>query len=386
MRVILHIDMDAFYASVEQRDNPALRGRPVIVGADPQEGRGRGVVCAASYEARKFGVRSAQPISRAYKCCPHGIYLPVRMKRYAEISRQLMNIFSDYTPLVQAVSLDEAFLDMSGSGRLFRSCRDTGIEIKKRILSELELTASVGMAPNKLLAKIASDFDKPDGFTVIEPEEAETFLAPLPVSCLWGVGSKTAIRLQALGIRSVGDIKKIPETYLTSIFGKQGAQLLQYARGIDHSRVIPERNAKSISNEVTFRKDESDQSIIHDTILQLSEKVGFRLRQAGLSAGSVSIKIRFSDFRTIVRTRTPGSDIRLDQEIREQVLDLFRRIEPGGQSIRLVGIGVGSLTENKMRQISLFTETDRRSQDLSDTLDMIKQKYGNNAISRGTCY
>src|SRR6185436_3827868 len=267
-RIILHVDMDAFYASIEQRDQPTLQGRPVIVGADPKGGRGRGVVAACSYEARKFGVRSALPISQAWKLCPQGAYVPVRMDRYVEVSRQVMEVLHRFTNLVEPLSIDEAFLDVSGSTALFGSPEQIARAIKKQIREATALCASVGVAPNKFVAKIASDLKKPDGLVIVKQEDVEDFLRDLPISRLWGVGPKTEQRLHELGIQTIGDLRAKP----------QGAHLHELAYGRDNRPVVPDWEARSVSNETTFEEDTADRKLLLRTLRSLSESVGRRLR------------------------------------------------------------------------------------------------------------
>ena len=280
-RQIIHVDMDAFYASVEQRDNPELRGKPVVVGGKPKS---RGVVATCSYEARKYGIRSAMPLSEAYRRCPHAVFLPVDFAKYRRVSQQLHKIFQDYTPLVEPLSLDEAFLDVTASLRLFGSAENIARELKKRIKDELNLTASIGLAPNKFLAKIASDIQKPDGFVVIDEDQIEAFLDPLPVERIWGVGPKTAEQLHELNVRTVRDLKKIDKPTLNRLFGQLGNQLYYLARGIDDRPVEPEREAKSIGREITFQQDLTDPEVLKTYLLDLSLDVGRRLRKAGLKA------------------------------------------------------------------------------------------------------
>jgi len=375
--------MDAFYASVEQRDNPEFRNRPVIVGAEPKLGRGRGVVSAASYEARKFGIHSAQPISKAFRLCPHGIFLPVRGRRYLQVSRKIMAIFEGYTPLVESVSLDEAFLDVTGSERLFGSAKKIGKNIKKQIREEERLTASVGIGPNKLVAKIASDLKKPNGFVVVPPRKVQPFLSLLPVSKLWGIGKKSEERLADIGIRTIGDLSALSMETLKDIFGNLGSTLWRHAQGIDESPVIPFREAKSISNEVTFEKDETEPSILHETLLRLSEKVGYRLRKRELVGKTVVLKVRLADFSTRVRHTTLPRPTCLSETIRAEVVSLFENFDLHNQAVRLLGVGVTQLSTAQGEQIGLFEEENERRKRVSRAVDRLREKFGEKIIGRG---
>ncbi|MFQ5694300.1 MAG: DNA polymerase IV, partial [Nitrospinota bacterium] len=327
-RQILHVDLDAFYASVEQRDDPRLRGRPVIVGADPKGGKGRGVVAACSYEARRYGLHSAMPIGRAFRKCPHGVYLPVRMERYAEVSREIRGIFDAYTERVEAISIDEAFLDVTESRSLFGEAREIALALKARIRDEQRLTASVGIATNKLIAKIASDLEKPDGLVEVRPGEELDFLAPLPISRLWGVGRKTEPRLRALGVRTIGDLRGLPLRTLRERFGLLGEHLHNLAFGRDDREVVPESAPKSIGNETTFSEDVSDPERLRKTLLALSEEVGARLRAEGCRGRTVTLKFRYEDFTTHTRSHTRKEVTDVDAEVFETACALLRDFLP----------------------------------------------------------
>jgi len=379
---IIHVDMDAFYASVEQLDNPSLKGKPVIVGGSVES---RGVVSAASYEARKFGVHSAMPMVRARRLCPHAAFLPVRMARYAEVSRKIREIFFSFTPLVQPISLDEAFLDVAGSRRLFGPAEKIGKLIKERIRRELNLTASVGVASNKFLAKLASDLEKPDGFVVIRDEDRERILAPLPISRLWGVGPATEKELKSLGARTIGDVRSLPLDTLKERFGKYAETLHDLSRGIGGSEVVPDQEAKSISNETTFAEDISDQDMLESVLLDLSEEVAHRLRDAGLAARTVTVKMRFPDFRTITRSRTIPEPSNTTMDIFQTARELFRgNVSPGVQPLRLIGVGTSNFTRQLDRQLDLF-DNKRRTKlaTLDKTVDRIRKKLGGDSIKRG---
>lgn len=384
-RVILHADMDAFYASIEQRDFPEFKGKPVVVGADPKGGRGRGVVSAASYEARKFGIHSAQPISRAYKLCPSAVFLRGRYDRYNEVSESIMSVFREFTPLVEPVSLDEAFLDITGTDRLFGKPEQIGRLIKDRIRKKERLTASVGIGPNKMIAKIASDLKKPDGFVVVAPENVEAFLSPLPVSKLWGVGKKTEEILIRFGIRTVGDLAKFPKQALLDAFGKMGGELWACSLGTDDRPVVPERDAKSISNETTFDTDQDDPALIRKTLHDLSEKVGFRLRQEGLSARTIFVKVRITDFTTFDRRKTLPDPFCLSETIFKAALDLYARCDRKGQRIRLLGVGVGHLVLQHQQEIQadLFQSSeDEKRKRATHVVDRLKNKFGEGIIGK----
>lgn len=379
---ILHMDMDAFYAAVEQRDCPEFKKKPVIIGADPRHGRGRGVVSTASYEARKFGIHSAQPISEAWKRCPHGIYLPVRMSRYVSVSRQIMNILADFSPDLEKISLDEAFLDITGSERLLGNPEKVAGEIKHRIYQETGLTASVGIGPNKLIAKMASDFQKPDGLTIIAADKVIHFLHPLPVRKLWGIGKQTEKKLLAFGVRSIGDLAGLERDFLIREFGKWGRCLFNYAKGMDDSPVISHRDTKSISNETTFRQDEKSREIFRETLLKLSDKVGFRLREKQLMARTVSLKVRFADFTTLVRNSTLPKPIYLSEAIYQEIYHLFETIDTDDRFIRLLGVGVSQLISAQKLQGDLFINHDKAER-ITKAVDQIKTRYGHKVIQRG---
>jgi len=382
-RKIIHIDMDAFFASIEQRDNPELRGQPVIVGADPREGRGRGVVSAASYEARKFGIRSAMPISQAYRLCPRGCFVSVHGYKYAEVSRNIMNIFRDYTPLIEPISLDEAFLDVTGTSRLKGEPESIGGEIKSRIKSQERLTASVGIAPNKLIAKIASDLEKPDGFVVVKPENVKEFLSPLPIRCLWGIGKKTEMTMKKYGIKTIGDFASLTKEDVYSVFGNNGIDLWRHAQGLDARKVNSYTEAKSVSNEKTFLKDQTDPEVISVTLLRLSEKVGYRLRKNRYYGRTIFLKVRLSDFTTLIRHSTFSAPINLSETIFREVKLLYEKLDIIGQPIRLLGVGVSQLQADAEHQLSLFDIENKRRKKAAEAVDVLKKKFGDNIIGRG---
>src|SRR5437868_164764 len=342
MRAILHVDMDAFYASVEQLDHPEYKGKPVIVGADPRGGSGRGVVAACSYEARKSGVRSALPISRAWKLCPEGVYVRPRMKRYVEVSHQVMEVFRGYTDLVEPLSIDEAFLDITGSVALLGEPDEIARSIKKKIREATGLTASVGLAPNKFLAKIASDLRKPDGFVVLHEADIEQFLRDLPISRLWGVGPKTEVRLHEMGFRTIGELRKASRESLVRSLGSLGEHLYHLSRGKDDRPVVPNGEPKSVGTETTFEEDTDDPQLLLRTILELSDHVAERLRKDKYRARKVTLKLRYSNFSTHTRQHSLDKLIQTGDEIAAVARRLFSQF-PLDRKIRLIGVSAGDL-------------------------------------------
>ena len=375
---IIHIDMDCFFAAVEVKDNPELSGKPVIVGADP---KGRGVVSAASYEAREYGIHSAMPISKAYHLCPHGVFLPVNSKRYVEESEKIMAIFRSYTPLVEPLSLDEAFLDVSGSTRLFGDTVTIAREIKKRIREEQGLVASVGVAPVKFVAKIASDYDKPDGFVVVTRDDVLDFLAPLPIERMWGVGKVMEKKLKKIGIHTIGELAQIPEKDMVRMFGKPGHHFHQLARGIDPRTVIPYEPVKSVGNEFTFSEDIGDPEIVKKRILQLSEKVGSRLRRKNFQGRVVTLKLRYENFQTVTRSRTHERCLRNDNEIYNIARTLFEEVDIIGRKVRLIGISVSGLIGSSA-QSDLFAGENERMGKVQSAVDDLRKRFGNDVITR----
>ena len=385
MRSILHVDMDAFYASVEQLDHPEYKSRPVIVGADPKGGKGRGVVAACSYEARKFGVRSALPISRAWKLCPEGVYVRPRMKRYMEVSGQVMEVFHRFTDLVEPLSIDEAFLDITGSVALLGPPVQIARSIKSDIRQKTGLTASVGLAPNKFLAKIASDIRKPDGFVVVEEAEIGAFLHDLPISRLWGVGPKTEARLHELGFGTIGDVAKAQRESLVRRLGSLGEHLYQLSHGNDDRPVIPNWEPKSISSETTFEEDTNDRELLLATILELSDHVAQRLRKDDYRARKVTLKLRYSSFTTHTKQQSLDKAVRTGEDIAAIARGLFAQF-PLKQKIRLIGVAAGDLHRDgeDPQQLPLFGDSSQQKEKLSHTVDEIKQKFGDAALRRGS--
>lgn len=375
--VILHIDLDAFFANCERLADPSLAGKPLIIGH-----RGpRGVVSTCSYEARTFGVRSAMPSVAAERLCPQAIWIAPRISYYAPISAQIRNIFHRYTPHVEPVSIDEAYLDMAGTEGLFGPAATAGRCIQAAILAETGLTASVGVAPNKFLAKIASDMKKPNGFVVVAPEEIDAFLAPLPVRDIGGVGPATERTLAKFGIRTVGQLRAYPLDWLVRELGRStGSFLYERAQGIDR-RSVAVGDTKSVSNETTFMEDIREPHVLLAFLQQLSEEVSWRLRKDGLRGRTVTLKLRYADFRTLSRSLTLGHQTDITQEIFETACLLLARVEPG--PVRLVGVGLSGF-ETMPEQPDLFNEPKRQKQQKIDAvLDRIQQKYGPTALRRG---
>jgi DNA polymerase-4 len=377
-RTILHVDLDAFFAAVEQRDRPELRGKPVIVGGGGSNQRG--VVSTASYEARKFGVHSAMPLREAGRRCPDGIFLPVNGRKYQTVSREVMAILRRYTPLVEPISIDEAFLDVTGSRDLFGDGPAIARSIKNAVRDEIRLTISVGVASTKLVAKIASDLEKPDGLVVVPPGSEAAFLAPLEISRLWGVGAKTAAVLREYGVRTMGDLAALPVDLLERRFGKHGAALAERARGVDADRVVGEGEAaKSVGHEHTFDVDTSDRDEIERTLLAMADGVAGRLRATGVRASTVTVKIRDSSFRTITRQRTLPEPTDLTEPIYRIALELARP-EVRGLRIRLLGVSASHLGERE--QLGMFPSDDPRRRRAIEAADRLRRRFGERAVTR----
>jgi DNA polymerase IV len=377
MRTVLHVDLDAFFAAVEQRDHPELRGKPVIVGGVPP---GRGVVSAASYEARAFGVSSAMSVTEAYRRCPHGVFLPVDGRRYQQASRDVMAVLGHFTPLVEPISIDEAFMDVTGSRPLFGEGPEIAAAIKAAIREEVGLTASVGVATTKLVAKIASDLRKPDGLVVVPAGEEAAFLAPLPISRLWGVGDKTAMVLVEYGVKTIGDLAALSPDLLVRRFGKHGASLVTRAVGLDDDPVHEGDPAKSVGHETTFDVDSSDPEVIERTLLALSDGVAGRLRSAGVKASTIAVKIRDSSFRTITRQRTLAEPTDLTEPIFRAALELARP-QVRGIRVRLLGVTASHLGERE--QLGLFPDDDPRRRKAIEAADAVRRRFGSKAVTRG---
>ena len=376
-RSILHVDMDAFYASVEQRDNPELRGKPLVVGGTTN----RGVVAAASYESRKFGIRSAMPMRDAYRRCPDLLSVRPRMSHYKAVSRQIFEIFHSFTPLVEGLSLDEAFLDVTASMALFGAPTDIATEIKDKILAETSLTASVGVAENKLVAKIASDLDKPDGLTIILPRDYEARLDPLPVSVIPGIGRETLKRLASTAISTVRDLRLADDRVLEPVFGRYTQKTRDRASGVDDRPVVPSRAEKSISAEETYDTDLSRRDDMERELLRLTERTATRLRKADLAAGTVHIKIRQSDFKTFTRQRRvqpPASGTDQVYAVARDLLGVWLARNPGAR-IRLLGVGGSDLVP--AAQPDLFAAENTESA-VDKTVDEIRDRFGTGVLGR----
>ncbi len=381
--MILHIDMDAFYASVEQLDNPWLKGKCVIVGGTSN----RGVVSAASYEARRFGVHSAMPVFQAKQKCPEGIFIPPRMQRYKEVSRTIMTILKDFTPLVEPVSIDEAYLDISASTKLHGHPEDIALQIKRKIKDTVELTCSVGVAPIKFLAKIASDMDKPDGLTVILQDDVPRFIEALPIQKVPGVGKKTFQQLESMGIKLLGDIKTFPRKTLLDRLGKFGNRLLELSAGIDHSEVTPHSQHKSVSSERTLSRDTDDKELLKRYLLKQAEEVARHMRKADARGKTITLKLKHSDFKQITRSTTIGIPTQSSKTIYRCSALLLDDYELT-QKIRLIGVGVsGFISADKPVQLKLFNRragTAKNWEKVDRTVEDISNKFGRNAITRAT--
>ncbi|MBF0494785.1 MAG: DNA polymerase IV [Candidatus Omnitrophica bacterium] len=381
-RYIIHIDMDAFFASVEELDNPSYRGKPVIVGSDPKGGKGRGVVAACSYAARKFGIHSAMPISKAYQKCPDGIYVQPRMERYCEISDRIFSLLEKFTPDIEPLSIDEAFLDISGSYQHFGTPETVCKLIKELIKKDIGLNSSIGMAPNMMTAKIASDTSKPDGLIIVKKEDNLKFLWPLPIGKLWGAGEKTCEALKNIGILTIGDLAKTNKEKLVSLFGRNGGHMWELSHGIDERVVERESEAKSISNEHTFDTDTGDVDTIMNTVMFLSGKVSRRLRKHGFKARTITLKIRFSDFKTFTRSETIEPPTNFINDLYSVCAGKLKEFGLGKRKVRLIGVGTSNFEENSWSS-DLFggkSSKEQKNEKLHNALDRIKDKFGESAI------
>jgi DNA polymerase-4 len=381
--MILHIDMDAFYASVEQLDNPWLKGKCVIVGGTSN----RGVVSASSYEARKFGVRSAMPIFQARQKCPEGVFIPPRMERYKEVSKKIMAILREFSPQVEVVSIDEAYMDISGGQRLHGDPEMVAMDIKNKIKEKLGLTCSVGVAPGKFLAKVASDMDKPDGLTIIGPQQVNQFIETLAVQKVPGVGKKTFLQLESMGIKTLGDVKKFPEKMLLDRLGKFGQRLIELASGRDHSTVTPWSLHKSISSERTLGEDTDDKKLLYKYLLKQSEEIARQLRKSNVKAKTITLKLKHADFKQFTRSKTIDTPTQSSETIYRyavRLLDDYRLT----QKIRLIGVGTsGFKSTDRPVQLNLFDrvkESDQTWEKVDRTVETITKKFGRDAIKRGT--
>ena len=357
LKIVMHVDMDAFYASVEQRDNPNLRGRPVVIGADPKDGKGRGVVVACSYEARKYGVHSAQPISQAYKRCPGAIYVRPNFELYGKVSDQAMSILRQFSEKLEQVSIDEAFLDVTEKAGSFDEATSLAATIKQEIKKQLQLTCSIGIASNKSVAKIASDFRKPGGITVVLPIGAKEFLAPLPVNRISGIGEKSHETLTRMGINTIGDLASTDPGRVREVFGKYGTRLWQIANGMDDEEIVTSYLTKSISSETTFEEDTSNSEQLTKAFTSLIYDVHARTISQNLLFKTVGIKVRFENFTTFTRSKTHSRFTSEKNIIERYVRNLFREFETTGKKVRLVGVRVSNLTKTDSTQETILSFT-----------------------------
>ena len=381
--IFLHVDMDAFYASVEQLDHPELRGKPVIVGGRSM----RAVVSAASYEARRFGVRSAMPLFQAKKRCPDAVVMPVRMTRYKSMSRQIMCILQQFSPLVEQVSIDEAFMSISGMEKLFGSPEIIGRSIKKHILNATHLTCSIGIAPAKFLAKIASDMDKPDGLFVISPDQMDRVIDRLPIEKVPGVGKRALELFHNMGVRHLGDVRRLSESFLTRRVGVFGSRIIDYAKGIDPSSIVSHRRVKSVSSEMTLEEDTNQFEILRIRLMEQAEMVGRRLRAEGLIGKTVHLKLKRSNFKQVTRSLTLDKPTGSTNTIYEGALSLLEAADLSTK-VRLIGIGISKLMPEKkwLNQMPLFPIVEKKYkgwEEIEKAMDHIKDKFGHGAIKRG---
>ncbi len=382
-RTILHIDMDAFFAAVEQNDHPEWRGKPVVVGSDPQAGRGRGVVSTCSYEARRFGIHSAMPISQAWKLNPDAIYVRPRGSRYAGISRQVMAILADFSPDREQLSIDEAFLDITSTQKLFGGAEAMAVRIKTEIRTSTGLTASIGIAPNKFVAKIASDLRKPDGLVIVPEGGVEPFLAPLEISRLWGCGPKTVPVMQAMGIFTIGDLAARSQKELVDRFGQTGLHFWRLARGLDERPVSNDHAARSMSRETTFMTDCSDEEEMRSTLLGLCDDLAYDMRRHAVRGCTITLKIRLADFTTFTRSRSLERATDSSEELFSHAMQLFASFKREGQKVRLLGVALSRLQQGE-GQMELFREGDERKEKVDSIMDDVRKKFGAGAISRAS--
>jgi DNA polymerase-4 len=378
-RHILHLDLDAFFASVEELLDPSIAGKPVLVGGDPSE---RGVVASASYAARAYGVSSAMPMSQALRLCPQAVVRHGHRREYAVYSKKVMGILAEYTPLVEQISIDEAFLDVTGCERLFGPADELAHRIQERVRRETGLPCSLGVASNKLVAKVASQQAKPDGVLIITAGQEAQFFAPLPIEHLWGVGEVTAERLHRIGVSTIGQLAALPEGKMKTLFGSSAAEMHRRGLGIDNRPVGEQGERKSISQERTFARDVGDIEVLHRALLDMSEDVATQLRKGGTCGRTIVLKVRYPDFGTITRRVTLAQPTDLTEVIHAQAVKLLQKEWKPGTEVRLIGVGVSGLA--RARQLSLFDAPAKRLGKLSRTVDAIRRKYGKDAIRRAS--
>jgi len=389
---IIHLDLDAFFASVEQRDNPAYQEKPLIVGGisgGKLSNSNRGVVCAASYKARKYGVHAGMPIWEARQKCPQGIFVTSQINKYLEASKKFFQICSNYTPLIEPLSIDELFLDVSGCESLFGSSETIGRKIKERVYQELELKVSVGIAENKFLAKIATNLGKPNGFYIIPLKDIQRIVYPLPISALWGIGKKTEELLKKSGIYLVEQLARMPDSILENLLGKNGKKIKLLAQGIDESPVIPPSTAKSIGKETTYSTNIIEKEKLIKELLKLSQLVAYNVRKKGYKGRTITLKVRFQNFTTFNRSKTLENPTHLDDIIFKTVVELLDKVRHKKGGIRLLGIKLSNLTlGNGIKQLKfLRDEVDKKDdklEQLTQSLDKIREKFGSKSITRAS--
>lgn len=377
LRKIIHVDMDAFFAQIEQRDNPLYKNKPLIVGGPLN----RGVVSTASYEARKYGIHSGMPISKARRQCPRGIYIPVNMEKYLRESAKIRKIFFRFTPLVEIIGCDEGFLDVTGCEKLFGDALEIARKVKGRIYEDTNLTSSAGIGPNKFLAKLASNMGKPNGFTVLDnTPEVMKKIKLLPVSYIWGVGRVTEKELKSMGTDTIGDLADIPPELIEARFGELGKVISNLANGIDNREVVPNHEVKSIGREITYRKDIDDFSILKSTLLLLAQKITRNMRLKGYRGKIVTLKVRFSDFKTISRRVTLKQYTYGIFDIQKSAISILKNIDLKRKKIRLIGVSVSGLKENFLLE-GLIPSDRSRDESLTEAIDTISNKFGENKLT-----
>lgn len=382
-RVILHVDMDAFYAAVEERENPALRGKPVVVGSEPKEGRGRGVVATANYAARRYGIGSAMPISEAWRRCPKAVYLRPRMRLYADVSRQIRAVFERFTDLIEPISIDEAFLDVTASRRLYGDGPAIAGLIKDAIRTEERLTASIGCARSKFIAKIASDLDKPDGLVVVRAGGEAEFLAPLPIGRLWGAGPKALERFRRLGCATIGDAAGLDRDALVRAFGdSMGDRFHRLSRGVDDRPVVADHIRKSLGKETTFGEDVSDRKVVERTLLNLTEQVAALLRHKGFAGATVTVKLRWEGFETVTRQRTLQSPVNTVEKIWPVARELLRTADRPQLRVRLVGVTLSALDRAASGQADMFVPDTGADTRVAEAVDALVERFGSGTVTR----